>query len=185
MIKVVFLGPPGAGKGTQAKIIAQKYNIPLIILGDILREAVKNQTQLGKIAKEYMDKGELVPDEIVSGIIKEALIKVNAKEKGFILDGFPRTLNQAKVFEKMLEELNINLDKVLFLDVPDEELIKRMLARGREDDTEDIIRNRLKVYYEKTAPVINYYEEKGLLIKVNGVGNIEEVTSRIKKALDL
>ncbi len=185
MIKVVFLGPPGAGKGTQAKIIAEKYGIPLIVLGDILREAVKNQTELGKIAKEYMDKGELVPDEIVTGIIKEALLKVNAKEKGFILDGFPRTLNQAKAFEEMLKELGINLDKVLFLDVPDEELIKRMLARGREDDTEEVIKNRLKVYYEKTAPVITYYEEKGILVKVDGLGDIEEVTKRIEKALGL
>ncbi|HIP93667.1 MAG TPA: adenylate kinase [Desulfurobacteriaceae bacterium] len=185
MIKVVFLGPPGAGKGTQAKIISQKYNIPLIVLGDILREAVKNQTELGKIAKKYMDKGELVPDEIVCKIIKEALIKVNAKERGFILDGFPRTLEQAKALEKMLKELDLSLDKVLFLDVPDEELIKRMLARGREDDTVDIIKNRLKVYYEKTTPVINYYEEKGILEKVDGLGDVDKVTLRIEKALGL
>jgi len=185
MIRVVFLGPPGAGKGTQAVRIAEKYNVPHISTGDILRAAVKEGTELGKIAKEYMDKGELVPDEIIIGIIKERLSQEDVKKNGFILDGFPRTLPQAEALDKMLEELGMPLDKVIYLNVDDEEIVKRLLARGRADDTEEVIRNRLKVYREQTAPLIDYYASKGLLVEINGVGDIDEITRKIEESLGL
>lgn len=152
MIRLVFLGPPGAGKGTQAQRIAQEYGIPHISTGDILRNAVKEGTELGKLAKSYMDKGELVPDEVIIGIIRERLSQPDVKEKGFILDGFPRTLPQAEALDELLKELSMPLDRVVYLNVDDEEIVKRLLARGRADDTEEVIRNRLKVYREQTAP---------------------------------
>ncbi len=185
MIKVVFLGPPGAGKGTQAVRIAEKYNVPHISTGDILRAAVKEGTELGKVAKEYMDKGELVPDEIIIGIIRERLSQEDVKRNGFLLDGFPRTLPQAEALDKLLEELGMPLDKVIYLNVDDEEIVKRLLARGRADDTEEIIRNRLKVYREQTAPLIDYYTAKGLLVEINGVGDINEITKKIEETLGL
>jgi len=183
VIKVVFLGPPGAGKGTQALKIAEKFGVPHISTGDILRAAVKEGTELGRLAKSYMDKGELVPDEVIIGIIKERLSQPDVKEKGFILDGFPRTLKQAEALDQMLEELSMPLDKVIYLNVDDEEIVKRLLARGRADDTEEVIRNRLKVYREQTAPLIDYYRAKGLLVEIYGVGQIEEITKKIEEAL--
>ena len=185
MIRVVFLGPPGAGKGTQALRIAQRYNVPHISTGDILRAAVKEGTELGKLAKSYMDRGELVPDEVIIGIIKERLSQPDVKERGFILDGFPRTLKQAEALNQMLKELNMPLDKVIYLNVDDEEIVKRLLARGRADDTEEVIRNRLKVYREQTAPLIEYYKSSGLLVEVYGVGEIDEITQKIERALGL
>ena len=176
MIKVVFLGPPGAGKGTQAVRIAEKYGVPHISTGDILRAAVKEGTELGKLAKSYMDRGELVPDEVIIGIIRE---------RGFILDGFPRTLKQAEALDQMLAELKMPLDRVIYLNVDDEEIVKRLLARGRADDTEEVIRNRLKVYREQTAPLIDYYSEKCLLAEIYGVGEVEEITKKIEEALGL
>ena len=185
MIKVVFLGPPGAGKGTQAVRIAEKYNVPHISTGDILRAAVKEGTELGKLAKSYMDRGELVPDEVIIGIIRERLSQPDVRERGFILDGFPRTLKQAEALDQLLSELNMPLDRVIYLNVDDEEIVKRLLARGRADDTEEVIRNRLKVYREQTAPLIDYYAEKCLLAEIYGVGEIDEITKKIEKALGL
>jgi len=185
VIKVVFLGPPGAGKGTQALKIAEKFGVPHISTGDILRAAVKEGTELGKLAKSYMDRGELVPDEVIIGIIKERLSRPDVKERGFILDGFPRTLKQAEALDQMLKELSMPLNKVIYLNVDDEEIVKRLLARGRADDTEDVIRKRLKVYREQTAPLIDYYQAKGLLVEICGVGQIEEITRKIEEALDL
>jgi len=185
VIKVVFLGPPGAGKGTQALRIAEKFGVPHISTGDILRAAVKEGTELGKLAKSYMDRGELVPDEVIIGIIKERLSQPDVKERGFILDGFPRTLKQAEALDQMLKELNMPLDKVIYLNVDDEEIVKRLLARGRADDTEEVIRNRLKVYREQTAPLIDYYQAKGLLVEIYGVGEIEKITKKIEEALGL
>ena len=185
MIRVVFLGPPGAGKGTQAVRIAEKYNVPHISTGDILRAAVKEGTELGKLAKSYMDRGELVPDEVIIGIIRERLSQPDVRERGFILDGFPRTLKQAEALDQMLAELNMPLDRVIYLNVDDEEIVKRLLARGRADDTEEVIRNRLKVYREQTAPLIDYYSEKCLLAEIYGVGEIEEITRKIEEALGL
>ena len=185
MVKVVFLGPPGAGKGTQAVKIAEKYNVPHISTGDILRAAVKEGTELGKLAKEYMDKGELVPDDVIIGIIRERLSQPDVRERGFILDGFPRTLPQAEALDKMLAELNMPLDKVVYLNVDDEEIVKRLLARGRADDTEEVIRNRLEVFRKQTAPLIDYYSEKGILAEVYGVGEIDEITKKIEESLGL
>ncbi|MEO2069190.1 MAG: adenylate kinase [Desulfurobacteriaceae bacterium] len=185
MIKVVFLGPPGAGKGTQAVRLAEKYEVPHISTGDILRSAVKEGTELGMLAKSYMDKGELVPDDVIIGIIRERLSQTDVKEKGFILDGFPRTLAQAESLDAMLEELNMPLDKVIYLNVNDEEIVKRLLARGRADDTEEVIRNRLEVYRKQTAPLIDYYSAKGLLVEINGIGDIEEITKKIEESLGL
>ncbi|RKQ61888.1 adenylate kinase [Thermovibrio guaymasensis] len=185
MIKVVFLGPPGAGKGTQAVRIAEKYNVPHISTGDILRAAVKEGTELGQLAKSYMDRGELVPDEVIIGIIRERLSQPDIRERGFILDGFPRTLKQAEALDQLLSELNMPLDRVIYLNVDDEEIVKRLLARGRADDTEEVIRNRLKVYREQTAPLIDYYAEKCLLAEIYGVGEIDEITKKIEEALGL
>jgi adenylate kinase len=185
MIRLVFLGPPGAGKGTQAQRIAQEYGIPHISTGDILRNAVKEGTELGKLAKSYMDKGELVPDEVIIGIIRERLSQPDVKEKGFILDGFPRTLPQAEALDELLKELSMPLDRVVYLNVDDEEIVKRLLARGRTDDTEEVIRNRLKVYREQTAPLIDYYSEKCILVEIYGVGDIDEITRKIKESVGL
>jgi len=185
VVKVVFLGPPGAGKGTQAVKIAEKYNVPHISTGDILRAAVKEGTELGKLAKEYMDKGELVPDDVIIGIIRERLSQSDVRERGFILDGFPRTLPQAEALDKMLAELNMPLDKVVYLNVDDEEIVKRLLARGRADDTEEVIRNRLEVYRKQTAPLINYYSKKGILVEIYGVGEVNEITKKIEESLGL
>ena len=185
MIKVVFLGPPGAGKGTQAVRIAKKYNVPHISTGDILRAAVKEGTELGKLAKSYMDRGELVPDDVIIGIIRERLSQPDVRERGFILDGFPRTIAQAEALDELLAKMELPLDKVIYLNVDDEEIVKRLLARGRADDTEEVIRNRLKVYREQTAPLVDYYTEKGLLVEIYGVGEIEEITKKIEESLGL
>jgi len=185
MIRLVFLGPPGAGKGTQAQRIAQKYGVPHISTGDILREAVKEGTELGKLAKSYMDRGELVPDDVIIGIIKERLSQPDVREKGFILDGFPRTLPQAEALDELLKELSMPLDWVIYLNVDDEEIVKRLLSRGRADDTEEVIRNRLKVYRERTAPLVNYYSEKCILVEIYGVGDIDEITKKIEEAVGL
>ncbi len=184
-MRLVFLGPPGAGKGTQALRISEKYGIPHISTGDILRNAVKEGTELGKLAKSYMDKGELVPDDVIIGIIRERLSQSDVKEKGFILDGFPRTLRQAEALEELLEEVSMPLDRVVYLNVDDEEIVKRLLLRGRADDTEEVVRNRLKVYREQTAPLIDYYAQKCLLVEIYGVGEIEEITKKIEEAVGL
>ncbi|SNR84946.1 Adenylate kinase [Desulfurobacterium atlanticum] len=183
MIKVVFLGPPGAGKGTQAVRIAEKFNVPHIATGDILRAAVKEGTELGKLAKSYMDRGELVPDDVIIGIIRERLSQDDVRSSGFILDGFPRTLPQAEALDELLSSINMELDKVIYLNVDDEEIVKRLLSRGRADDNEDVIRNRLEVYRKQTAPLIDYYKGKGLLAEINGVGDIDEITQKIVEAI--
>lgn len=208
-MKLVLFGPPGVGKGTQAQILSQKLNIPHISTGDILREAVKNQTELGLKAKSYMDKGELVPDDIMIGIIKEVLSSEKCKN-GFILDGFPRTLAQAEALDKIFEELNIKIDYVISLEVDDEEIIKRLTNRRicrncgavynllidkipedskcprcggelyqRSDDNPEVIKNRLKVYRESTQVVLDYYEKKGILKSINGVGDVNWITKKI------
>lgn len=185
VIKTVFIGPPGAGKGTQAIRIAEKYNVPHISTGDILRAAVKEETEFGKLAKEYMDKGELIPDDVIIRIIKERLSQPDVKERGFILDGFPRTLPQAKSLDKLLSDLNLSLDKVIYLNVDDAEVIKRLLSRGRADDSERVIKHRLEVYRKQTAPLIDYYTKKGLLVEINGVGKVDEITKKIEESLGL
>jgi len=213
-MNLIFLGPPGSGKGTQAKMLVDKYGIPQISTGDILREAVKEGTPLGKEAKKYMDEGKLVPDEVVVGIVRERLKEPDCT-KGFILDGFPRTIPQAEALDKTLEEMGKGIDHVLSLEVDKEELVRRLSGRRtckkcgamyhiifdppkkdgicdrcggelyqRDDDKEETIRERLRVYEEQTAPLIEYYRKKGLLRPIDGVGKIEEIFARITEAIE-
>ncbi len=171
---IVFLGPPGAGKGTQADVISKKFNIKKISTGDILRSEMENETELGKVAKGYMEKGELVPDDIMIKIIQNYIKNLDR----FILDGFPRTLNQALELEKITK-----IDKVVYLNVPDDEIKNRLLKRGRLDDKPEVIENRIRIYREQTKPLIDYYKSKGILYEVDGIGPIEEITKRIEEIL--
>jgi adenylate kinase len=169
------LGPPGAGKGTQAKNLADGLNIPHISTGDILRQAMKDQTSLGIKAQSFVDKGELVPDQLVQDLVEERLAKPDA-QSGWILDGFPRTVSQATFLEELLNQLNQGGERVVNLEVPDEIVVSRLLGRGRKDDTEDVIRRRLEVYRSSTAPLISYYSDRHKLLSVNGNQSLEDVT---------
>lgn len=180
MARLIFVGPPGAGKGTQAKVLADSQHIPHISTGDILREAVAEKTALGVKAQGYMDRGELVPDQLVIDLIRERLGKSDA-QAGWILDGFPRNVAQAEFLDKLLTELNQGCDRVINFDVPDEILVDRMLNRGRKDDNEETIRRRLEVYREQTAPLIDYYESRQKLVTVDGDQSMEEVTSTLSQ----
>lgn len=183
MRRLIFLGPPGAGKGTQAKRLADSYEIPHISTGDLLRAAVVQQNELGIKAKGYMDRGELVPDSLILDMVRDRLTKLDATAAGWILDGFPRNVAQAEFLDKLLSEINQESDIVLNLEVPDEELVIRLLGRGRADDTEDTIRRRLEVYREQTAPVIGYYRHSDRLVSVNGNLSIEEVTAQLQRVV--
>jgi adenylate kinase len=176
------LGPPGAGKGTQAKTLANHCDIPHISTGDILRQALKDQTPLGIKAQNYMDRGELVPDQLVEEMVEERLAKPDTKS-GWILDGFPRTVKQAAFLGKLLQKLEQQGEKVVNLDVPDDIVVDRLLQRGRADDTEEVIRRRLEVYRSETAPLIDYYGDRHQLITVNGNQSLEEVTTDLKNAI--
>jgi adenylate kinase len=213
-MRLILFGGPGVGKGTQAKILSAKLNIPHISTGDILRQAVKDKSEMGKKAGEIMNSGNLVPDDIMICIIKERLSKPDS-QNGFILDGFPRTEIQAVALDKLLEEMNINQFAVVNIYADDEELIKRLNYRRackecgkifslekidgldkcpncgaensfylRDDDKEDVIRNRLKVFKSSTLPVLNYYQERGKVVSVNGIGNIEDVNDLILVELE-
>lgn len=181
-MNLIIFGPPGAGKGTQAVKIAEKYSVAHISTGDILRGAVKNGTELGLKAKEFMDKGELVPDELVIGIIKDR-VKEKDCENGFLLDGFPRTLPQADALDSMLSNEGMEIDAVVSVEVEDSEIITRILKRaqeeGRADDTEDVVKNRLSVYRSQTEPLKGYYNQKGKLSEIDGIGTVDEVFGRI------
>ena len=182
MPRLIFLGAPGAGKGTQASLIADFYKIPHISTGDILRAAVANQTSLGLQAKSYMDSGDLVPDQLVVALIQERLNNPDA-QKGWILDGFPRNVAQAEFLDSLLNEIGQPCDYVVSLEVPDDILAQRMLERGRADDTEEVIRNRLKVYREQTSPLIDFYLERKKLAVVNGDQLAESVTADLKSLI--
>jgi len=210
-VKIVLLGPPGAGKGTQGVVLSKKYNIAHISTGDILREAVKDGTPLGKKALIYMDKGELVPDEVVTGIVVERLAKKDAKA-GYILDGFPRTLKQAEALDKELNSISGNIDMVLYFEIPEAVAIERLTGRRvcrrcganyhiknippkkegicnkcggelfqRPDDTIDTVRNRLKVYEGRTRPLIEYYTKKGILKKVSGALDVKDLFKELSQ----
>jgi len=180
------MGPPGAGKGTQAKVIAERLAIPAISTGDIFRSNVSAQTELGRTAKRYMDEGEYVPDEVTNAMVRDRLAEPDAL-RGFLLDGYPRTVDQVKELDSMLADLGEALEAVVVLRVQPEELVQRLLQRarieGRDDDTEDVIRRRQEVYAEQTEPLIDVYRDRNLLIEVDGIGEVDEVTERIFKAL--
>ena len=184
MYQLIIFGPPGVGKGTQAEILAEKLNLEHISTGAILRQAVSEGTDLGKKAKIIMDKGNLVPDEIMNGIVKETLSKI--LKSGFILDGFPRTVEQAAALSQIFSELKMNNIIVINLKASEDEIIERLLKRGRTDDTKDTIMNRLKVYFESTKPVKDFYEKKGVVIDVEGMGEISDINrvilEKIKKS---
>ena len=212
-MNIILLGPPGAGKGTQAKMLVEKYHIPQISTGDILRAAVKEGTQLGKEAKSYMDKGELVPDSVVIGIVEERIQEPDCKD-GYMLDGFPRTVPQSKALDEMLQKLASQIDHVASIEVAQEELIKRLTGRRtcrecgagyhvmfdppkkegvcdkcggelyqRDDDNEQTVRSRLQVYDSQTKPLIEYYQAQGKLRPIDGVGDIKEIFERVTKVL--
>ncbi|MEN3046623.1 MAG: adenylate kinase [Candidatus Hydrothermales bacterium] len=209
-MRILFIGPPGAGKGTQAKKLSEIMGIPIISTGDLLRENVKKNTELGAIAKKYMEEGVLVPDDIMIKIVANALTDLDS----FILDGFPRNLAQAQALDKMLENLNKSLTHVIYFDIDDEEIIKRLTSRRlcpqcnkiynlnfdppardevcdqcnvklitRDDDKEEVIRNRLRVFKENTYPLVEYYEKKGILKVIEGKGDVGEINEKVRKIL--
>lgn len=182
MTRLIFLGPPGAGKGTQAQALAHAHKIPHISTGDILRSAVAQQTDLGQKAQAYMDKGELVPDELILEMVRERLNEKDAAT-GWVLDGFPRTVSQATFLDKLLQEIHQACDRVINFDVPDEVLVNRLLNRGRKDDAEDVIRHRLQVYREQTAPLIDFYSKRSQLVSVNGHQSVEAVAVELEQAI--
>jgi adenylate kinase len=180
--RLIFLGPPGAGKGTQAQALAEFLNIPHISTGEIFRQAIKEQTPLGTIAQSYLDQGELVPDELTQNLVKERLGQPDA-QSGWILDGFPRNVSQAAFLEELLPTINQNDERVVNLDAPDEIVVARLLGRGRKDDREEVIRRRLEVYRDETAPLIDYYGDRQKLITVNGNQSPEEVSTELQKVI--
>jgi adenylate kinase len=212
-MRLILLGPPGAGKGTQAKVLMSRLGVPQVSTGDILRQAVADGTDLGRKAKSFMDRGALVPDEVVIGIIEERLRRPDCSG-GYILDGFPRTLAQAEALSRALTSLSATLDRVLSVEVPEDDLVKRLAGRRvcrgcghmfhvdthppkqsgicdkcgnalyqRDDDKEETIRHRLRVYREQTEPLIAYYDKMRLLRRTDGRGTIEEISQRIHRAL--
>jgi adenylate kinase len=214
VVRLVLLGPPGAGKGTQAKLLEEDLKAPQVASGDLLRLAVRNKTPLGVQAKRFMDQGVLVPDELVLGLIEERLSDPDAR-KGFILDGFPRTLAQAEALREMLERNQQGIDGVLALVVPDPEIIKRISGRRtckscgamyhtifdpprninvcnkcngelyqRDDDAEDTVKMRLEVYDTQTRPLLDYYQDRGLLKRIDGIGSLNDVRQRIMAAVE-
>lgn len=179
-MRIVLLGPPGAGKGTQAQKLAEKLGVPHISTGDLFRHNISNNTELGIEAKKYLDAGDLVPATLTNALVDDRLDDEDAAA-GFILDGFPRSVEQAKALDDMLTKRDLSLDAVLEFRVPEEELVSRLKGRGRADDTEDVIRNRFNVYRDETAPLLDYYSET--LVTVDAVGELDEVFSRALKAL--
>lgn len=182
MVRLIFFGPPGAGKGTQAVAVANLLQVPHISTGDLFRAAVSAQSTLGLKAQSYLDQGELVPDDVVVGMIQERLTEDDV-QPGWILDGFPRTLAQAQALNTLLAQLGQAYDRVVNLEVPDAVLVERMLSRGRKDDTESVIRRRLQVYQDQTAPLIDYYRDHKRLVDIDGHAAVDEVTARIKTAV--
>jgi adenylate kinase len=188
MLNLVLFGPPGAGKGTQSERLIDKYGLVHLSTGDILRGEIANQTELGKKAKEYMDQGNLVPDEVVIGMI-DAKIEKNKDANGFIFDGFPRTKPQAKALDELLEKKQTAITAMLALEVEHDELVKRLLERGKvsgrsDDQDASIIENRIKVYHAETAPLIEYYDARGKFKGINGMGSIDEIFDRLCDTID-
>jgi adenylate kinase len=185
-MRIVLMGPPGAGKGTQAVVVAEKLGVPHISTGDIFRANVAGGTPLGQEAQRYMDAGEYVPDSVTNAMVRDRLAQPDA-EKGFLLDGYPRTLAQVDELAAMLAERGEAVDRVVELTVDTDEVVARLVKRaaeqGRADDTEDVIRRRQEVYAEQTAPLTAVYAEHGVLVQVDGMGSVDEVTARVLAAL--
>ncbi|MEZ4720789.1 MAG: adenylate kinase [Flavobacteriales bacterium] len=188
MINIVIFGPPGAGKGTQSELLLKKYDLVHISTGDLFRANIKNGTELGMKAKAIIDRGELVPDEITVDMLRQK-VEENPSANGFIFDGFPRTSPQAEALDKLLSENRTSITSCLSMSVPEDELVSRLLNRGktsgRADDTnEDVIRNRLGVYHRETAPLKDFYQQQGKLSEVDGVGTIDEIFNRLCGAIE-
>ncbi|MCB0909540.1 MAG: adenylate kinase [Nocardioidaceae bacterium] len=187
-MRLIIMGPPGAGKGTQAKYIAEHFGIPAISTGDIFRANVSQGTPLGVEAKKFMDAGEYVPDEVTNLMVRNRIDEPDAVP-GFLLDGYPRTVSQVEELDGMIEFTGHRLDAVVVLTVDQDEVVQRLLQRaqieGRADDTEDVVRRRQEVYADQTAPLIDVYRGRGLLIEVDGMGEVDDVTKRIFAALDV
>lgn len=188
MLNIVLFGPPGAGKGTQAVKLIDKYNLVHLSTGDIFRANIKGETELGNLAKSYIDKGELVPDEVTIGML-ESEVEKNPSAEGFIFDGFPRTTPQAEALEAFLQNKGTEISVMLALKVVKEELIKRLLLRGKDsgradDQNEEVIANRIKVYNEQTAVVADFYSAQNKFEEINGVGSIDEIFERLCSAID-
>ena len=187
-MRLILMGPPGAGKGTQARVVADHFGIPAISTGDIFRANVSQGTPLGLEAKKFMDSGEYVPDEVTNQMVRNRIDEPDA-EPGFLLDGYPRTLAQVTELDGMIAFTGHQLDAVVVLTVDPEELVQRLMQRaqtdGRADDTEDVIRRRQELYTEQTEPLIGVYRERGILIELDGMGEVDDVTHRIFDALDV
>ena len=187
-MRIVLLGPPGSGKGTQATLLKEELKVPHISTGALLRDAAERGTELGLQAKALSDKGELVPDDVIAGMLEERLSEADVAN-GFILDGYPRNLAQAKSLDILLARLEQPVEEAVLIDIDAEQIVKRIAKRaqeeGRADDNEETVRNRLRVYAEQTAPVANYYQEKGLLTRVLGDGTIPEIFQRVLSVLNL
>ena len=187
MTRLLLIGTPGAGKGTQAQRLSETFGIPAISTGDIFRHNVKNETELGKLAKAFMDRGEYVPDSLTNDLVRDRLSQADAAG-GFLLDGYPRTADQVAELDHILAEKSQHLDAVVMLSADVDEVVRRLLNRaieqGRADDTEDVIRHRLEVYEEQTAPLISVYAARDLVITVDGLGEVSDVTARIVDALN-
>ena len=187
-MRLVLLGPPGAGKGTQAVRLAEHFHCPVIATGEVFRSHVAEGTPLGRLAQEYLDRGDLVPDEVVINMVMERLAEQPDREEGgFVLDGFPRTVAQAEALDAKLDAAGVPLDAALFFEISEDELFQRLAGRSatlhRADDTEQTIRHRLEVFAIKTRPLIDYYERRGLLLRVDAIGEMDEVTKRILEGL--
>jgi adenylate kinase len=187
-VRLILMGPPGAGKGTQAKVVADHFGIPAISTGDIFRTNVSQGTPLGKKAQEFMDAGEYVPDEVTNLMVRARIDEPDA-EPGFLLDGYPRTLAQVEELDGMIRHTGHELDAAVVLTVDADEIVERLLHRaqtdGRTDDTEDVIRRRQEVYREQTEPLVEVYRRRGIVHEIDGMGVVEEVTKRIFDALDV
>tara|TARA_Y100000817_G_scaffold223808_1_gene176854 strand:- start:963 stop:1544 length:582 start_codon:yes stop_codon:yes gene_type:complete len=182
---LIFLGPPGSGKGTQAQILTDNLNLNHLSVGDLLRENILNNTELGKLASNYVKSGELVPDELIIDLMDSYITNIKNKtdNSGIILDGFPRTINQAIALENKIKQLNVSIKAVINLDIPDQKILNRLAARGREDDKPELIKNRLKVYRNQTEPLLEFYSERSLLETINGDQSETDVSSAIINVL--
>jgi|SRR5687768_7224724 len=188
MLNLILFGPPGSGKGTQAARLVDQYDLVHISTGDLFRAEMDADTPLGRQANQYMSKGELVPDEVTIGILRNKLLS-HRESQGFIFDGFPRTVPQAEALDQLLSMIDQEIDALIMLDVPEEEIVGRILLRGQnssrpDDNDEEIIRTRYKVYQSKTAPIYNYYHDKGKAFKVHGVGTIEDIFHSLCRSID-